>query len=205
MARMGADLRRQDFVEATVKVIAEHGVANATTRRIAAAAGCPLASLHYLFHTKEDLFYAVFETLFNLPQQALEHGPIGTTEAEAAAGLLRNLVHWFIAHPDSAAAQYDLFIWANRNAPEMAASIYAEALVSTQQAIERSVGYSVDQELLGVVSRLMVQLLDGLIIAWSAHRDDDRLRDETETACEALGMLVSSRLPRKKAARRTAS
>ncbi|WP_458239263.1 TetR family transcriptional regulator, partial [Pseudomonas sp. P5_A2_2] len=71
MARVGAELRRQDFVEATVKVIAEHGVANATTRRIAAAAGCPLASLHYVFHTKDDLLYAVYESLFNLPHQAL--------------------------------------------------------------------------------------------------------------------------------------
>lgn len=50
MARIGADLRRQDFIEATLKVIAEHGVPNATTRRIAAAANSPLASLHYVFH-----------------------------------------------------------------------------------------------------------------------------------------------------------
>lgn len=205
MARMGADLRRQDFVEATVKVIAEHGVANATTRRIAAAAGCPLASLHYLFHTKEDLFYAVFEVLFGLPQQALEHAPIGTTEVEAAAGLLRNLVHWFIAHPDSAAAQYDLFNWANRNAPEMAAKIYSEALEATEKAISRSDGGAVDKADLGAVCKLLVQLLDGLVIAWTAHRSDDRLREETETACEALTLFVSSKLTRKKTVRRAAN
>ena len=77
MARVGAELRRQDFVEATVKVIAEHGVANATTRRIAAAADCPLATLHYVFRTKDELFYAVYESLFNLPHQALEHVAAG--------------------------------------------------------------------------------------------------------------------------------
>src|SRR5690349_13291355 len=59
MARIGAEERRQDFIEATIKVIAEHGVANATTRRIAAAADSPLASLHYVFHTKDELFCAV--------------------------------------------------------------------------------------------------------------------------------------------------
>ncbi|MBO2006846.1 TetR family transcriptional regulator [Serratia marcescens] len=37
-------------------MITEHGVANATTRRIAEAAGSPLASLHYVFHTKDELF-----------------------------------------------------------------------------------------------------------------------------------------------------
>ena len=50
MARISARERRQDFIEATIKVITEHGVANATTRRIAEAAGSPLASLHYVFH-----------------------------------------------------------------------------------------------------------------------------------------------------------
>ena len=85
MARMGAELRRQDFVKATVRVIAEHGVANATTRRIAAAAGCPLASLHYVFKTKDELFYAVYESLFSLPQQSLERVSTGTTSAETAA------------------------------------------------------------------------------------------------------------------------
>ncbi|SDI45835.1 MULTISPECIES: TetR/AcrR family transcriptional regulator [Pseudomonas] len=194
MARVGAELRRQDFVEATIKVIAEHGVANATTRRIATAAGCPLASLHYLFHTKEDLFYAVFETLFTLPQQALENVPAGTTVVETSTGLLRHLIHWFITHPNAAVAQYDLFNWANRNAPEMAAKIYAEAIEAAKQAIERSVGVQLDEASLGVISRLLVQLVDGLVIAWSAHRDDARLRIETETACEALAMLVTSQL-----------
>ncbi|MFX1686795.1 TetR family transcriptional regulator [Paraburkholderia sp. A2RI-6] len=51
MTRVRAALRRQDFVDAAVDVIATHGVAGATTRRIAQAAGCPLASLHYVFHT----------------------------------------------------------------------------------------------------------------------------------------------------------
>src|SRR5262245_43269345 len=105
MARVGAELRRQDFVEATVKVIAEHGVANATTRRIAAAADCPLASLHYVFHTKDDLFYAVYESLFNLPHQALMHVPVGATAAETAAEMLRQSVAWFTTHPDLARAQ----------------------------------------------------------------------------------------------------
>ncbi|WP_366887893.1 TetR family transcriptional regulator, partial [Streptomyces sp. NPDC005476] len=55
MQRVRAEVRRQDLVAATVAVIAEHGVKGATTRRIAEAAGCPLASLHYVFHSKDEL------------------------------------------------------------------------------------------------------------------------------------------------------
>lgn len=192
MARMGAELRRQDFVEATVKVIAEHGVANATTRRIAAAAGCPLASLHYVFHTKNDLFYAVYESLFNLPHQALEHVPVGTTAAETAAEVLRQLITWFIDHPDAAKAQIELFFWAMRNDPEMASKIYSVAIEATEQALERAMGAELEEAFLKAVSRLLIHLVDGLTIAWSAHGDLQRLRAETETACIALALLVAS-------------
>lgn len=192
MARMGAELRRQDFVEATVKVIAEHGVANATTRRIAAAAGCPLASLHYVFHTKDDLFYAVYESLFNLPHQALEEVPAGTTAAETTAGVLRQLIAWIIRHPDAARAQNELFFWAMRNDPEMANKIYSVALEATEQALERATGLHRESAVLKAASRLLIQLVDGLIIAWSAHGDLARLQAETETACKALALLVAN-------------
>lgn len=193
MARVGAELRRQDFVEATVKVIAEHGVANATTRRIAAAAGCPLASLHYVFHTKDDLLYAVYESLFNLPHQALTNVPAGTTAAETTAEMLRQLVTWFCTHPDIAKAQTELFFWAMRNNPEMASRIYAVAIEATEQAMEKAIGAQFDKTFLKTTSRLLVHLVDGLIIAWSAHGDLARLEAETETACEAVALLVASR------------
>ncbi|WP_178126856.1 TetR/AcrR family transcriptional regulator [Pseudomonas sp. Q1] len=192
MARMGAELRRQDFVEATIKVIAEHGVANATTRRIAAAADCPLASLHYVFHTKNDLFYAVYESLFSLPPQALEHVPAGTTAGETAAEVLRQLITWFIDHPDAAKAQTELFFWAMRNDPEMASKIYSVAIEATEQALERAIGAELGKPFLKATSRLLIQLVDGLTIAWSAHGDLSRLRAETETACTALLLLVAS-------------
>ena len=192
MARMGAELRRQDFVEATIRVIAEHGVANATTRRIAAQAGCPLASLHYVFHTKNDLFYAVYESLFSLPPQALVQVPAGATAAATAAEVLRQLITWFIDHPDAARAQTELFFWAMRNDPQMASKIYSVAIEATEQALQRAMGTELSEAFLKASSRLLIQLVDGLTIAWSAHGDLDRLRAETETACTALALLVAS-------------
>lgn len=192
MARIGAELRRQDFVEATVKVIAEHGVANATTRRIAAAADCPLASLHYVFHTKDDLFYAVYETLFNLPQQVLASLPASPTAAETVAEMLRELISWFTKHPDLARAQSELFFWTMRNNPVMANKIYALAIETTEQAMKRTVGDQLDETNLKAVSRLLIQLTDGLLIGWAAHGDLERLEVETETACRALTLLMDN-------------
>ncbi|WP_371234509.1 TetR/AcrR family transcriptional regulator [Pseudomonas sp. QE6] len=192
MARVGAELRRQDFVEATIKVIAEHGVADATTRRIAAAADSPLASLHYVFHTKDDLFYAVYESLFSQLQQAMEHVPAGPTPAESAAEMLRQLITWLASHPDLARAQSELFFWTLRNNPELARKIYTMAMEATEQAMERAVGPQFDKTRLNTVSRLLVQLADGLLLAWPAHGDLEQLKVETETACLALKLLVEN-------------
>lgn len=192
MARVGAELRRQDFVKATVKVIAEHGVANATTRRIAAAADCPLASLHYVFRTKDDLFYAVYESLFSLPQQSLERVPTGMTPAETAAEMLRQLVGWLTSHSDLARAQSELFFWAMRNNPELASRIYSVSIETTEQAMERAVGAQLDKAAVKATSRLLVLLFDGLLVGWSAHGDLERLAAETDTACQALALLVAS-------------
>lgn len=192
MARMGAELRRQDFIEATVKVIAEHGVANATTRRIAAEANSPLASLHYVFHTKDELFYAVYESLINMPQQSLQDAPKGATAAESVGEMLRQLVKWFTAHPDLATTQFELFFWNLRNNPAMATKIYTVSVEATRQAIEKVTGAGLDQARLTTISRLLINLFDGLLLAWSAHGDRERLEAETETACQAVKLLVAS-------------
>lgn len=191
MARIGADLRRQDFIEATVKVIAEQGVANATTRRIAAAAGSPLTSLHYVFHTKEDLFYAVFESFIDWPKQSLAHLPPGISAAETAAELFRRLIADLTTRPHWAKAQTELFLWATRSQPEMANKVYRVAIDATSQAFEDTLGPQIDKGTLDAISRLIIQLVDGLLMAWTAHGDLDRLKAEAETACEALALLVA--------------
>ncbi|MGA4634595.1 TetR/AcrR family transcriptional regulator [Pseudomonas solani] len=192
MARIGAEERRQDFIEATIKVIAEHGIANATTRRIAAAADSPLASLHYVFHTKEDLFYAVYESLINLPQQYLQQAPTGSTPAESVGEMLRQLVNWFVAHPERAITQFELFFWNLRNNPEMAEKIYTVSTEATRQAIQKATGNALDQAALTSVSQLLLNLFDGLLLAWIAHGNPERLEAETETACQAVKLLVAS-------------
>ncbi|EMN3324627.1 MULTISPECIES: TetR/AcrR family transcriptional regulator [Pseudomonas] len=191
MARIGAEERRQDFIEATIRVIAEHGIANATTRRIAAAADSPLASLHYVFHTKEDLFYAVYESLINMPQQSLQ-APANALPAESVGEMLRQLVKWFIAHPERAITQFELFFWNLRNDPEMAAKIYTVSIEATQQAIQKATGDALDQAARTTVSRLLINLFDGLLLSWTAHGNLERLEAETETACQAVKLLVAS-------------
>lgn len=80
---------RRRIIEAADGLIREHGLAGATTREIARAAGCAEGSIYVHFEDKTDLVIAViterephFATLLELPAQAGEE----TVEA--------NLVPW---------------------------------------------------------------------------------------------------------------
>ncbi|MCY1549722.1 hypothetical protein D9M68_859080 [compost metagenome] len=106
--------------------------------------------------------------------------------------MLRQLVKWFTAHPDLATTQSDLLFWNLRNNPEMANKIYAMAGEATELAIGRITGSQLDQATLTTISRLLINLFDGLLLAWSGHGDLERLEAETETACQAVKLLVAS-------------
>lgn len=72
MARVPAEARRLQFVEAAARVIAQDGLASATTRRIASEADAPLAALHYCFRSKDELLEEVYNFLSRDYAKALE-------------------------------------------------------------------------------------------------------------------------------------
>jgi len=53
------------ILEAAEAVFATKGFEGASTREIAARAGVNISSLHYHWETKETLYYAVFENIYN--------------------------------------------------------------------------------------------------------------------------------------------
>ncbi|PYE19157.1 TetR family transcriptional regulator [Williamsia limnetica] len=55
MARISVERRRDLLVQAAFRVIADHGVEAATTRRISAEAEMSLASFHYAFASRDEL------------------------------------------------------------------------------------------------------------------------------------------------------
>lgn len=62
-ARRSDPDRRQRIVDAALDVIAEHGVAGTTHRRVAAAADVPLGSMTYYFTGLDDLLHQAFDQL----------------------------------------------------------------------------------------------------------------------------------------------
>ena len=69
MAHVPATVRRAQIITAATAVIAREGVADATTRRIAGEAKLSLATLHYVFATKDDILAAVLESFIDRTRQ----------------------------------------------------------------------------------------------------------------------------------------
>jgi AcrR family transcriptional regulator len=191
MGRVSADQRRQDFIEAAVRVIAEQGMKGATTRRIAEAADAPLATLHYCFHTKEQLFFAVFEYM-STSMVDLQIGDVSAESglAATAAHIMRSTTEWSLANPNYNPVQYDLILWAARQSG-LGERVYELFLDSFAQALAASVGPDEDPAIVRPLARLITSILDGLALQWVADRDDARWRADVELGCNMIAAYVA--------------
>lgn len=77
--RQAAEVRRQKLMEATVRCLVTHGVADTTVRRIAEEADLSLGMIRHHFQSKDSLLAATYQYLSQLLHQQAE-------KAIAAAG-----------------------------------------------------------------------------------------------------------------------
>ena len=199
MARVPADQRRQDFLEAAVRIIAVHGVSGATTRKIAEEANAPLATLHYCFHTKEQLFFAVFQYL---SEQVVTGGdesgePVGL--AAASRNWIVSTADWTIAHDDFARAEYDLYFWAMRQEGDdahLAAEVYGLFYGRLEKELRAALRPEDDESLVDPLSRILIGIIDGMIMQWHGHHDRKRFDQDLGVAVQMVETLVASRSKR---------
>jgi len=116
MAYISNAERREQFIQAATRVIREHGIGAATTRRIAEAAEAPLGSLHYCFRGKDELYESVMRTLGWEGMARIRS--VVTSDmgvANAVAAMLRALASWTLESYDNHLIEYEVFIWAIRS------------------------------------------------------------------------------------------
>ncbi len=186
VAHVRTEVRRQQFIDAAVAVVARVGVDGATTRRIAEEAGAPLATLHYCFQTKENLLWAVFEQLADLVRVDIEKAAVPDRSVGLAARhLLSETVRWGIDHPEHNRAQIEIWLWAERNDPEFAARLYDKFIESCKDFL-RKAETPLPEDELETVMRVIVALVDGLGMQLATYSDEKMILRETETAAAML-------------------
>ncbi|WP_258066811.1 TetR/AcrR family transcriptional regulator [Arthrobacter sp. GMC3] len=84
--------RRERLIDVTLDVIAEHGVAGTTHRKVAQAAGVPLGSMTYHFNGLDDLLGAAFTKLANTTADGFEVALAGASDKQQACDAVVGLI-----------------------------------------------------------------------------------------------------------------
>jgi TetR/AcrR family transcriptional regulator, regulator of biofilm formation and stress response len=108
--------RRDRIIEAAVGVIADHGVAHTTHRRIAAAADVPLGSLTYHFAGLDDLLAQAFRRQAERMSRSYEAAFDGVSTRGQLIDAVTDLIHGGAdADPRDWAVAYELYLAALRD------------------------------------------------------------------------------------------
>ncbi len=166
------DRRREDLIEATLTVLAERGLAGATTRAITERAGLALGAFHSAFTSKDELLAAVMERMADSLDGFLIH-PVEPTSSGSAvddpaatlADLLRRLWLAFGAAPGEQLAHLELLLHARRE-PGMVhlANGRQERLVAAITREVRLTPGALDEAAVEELARTAVDHLDGLLV-----------------------------------------
>jgi len=203
--RKNDDGRREDLIAAATKVIAQDGVAAATTRRIAAEAGVPLGTVHYWFAAKDDLLAAVLEAALGdlesaaisvqiLAVQPDDSGNPGLLEACRAA--------WRVVEADEPGRQlslYEMTTVALRTPgmEELAAKQYGSYRAVAAHAAQRWYD-RFGAELPGgldALSRLIACVFDGATLAWLADPEGAEQDSVFVLLCHLLDLYAAGSKP----------
>lgn len=177
MARMSADDRRAQLVDAAITVMARDGVAKATTRAIVGAADMPLGVFHYCFRSKQELLEQVIETIHRGSMGRVQ-GMTGTqtTVEETIRGSMQAYWDHVIANPSMHMLTYELTQYALRQPgfEGVARKQYETYVGSLEEYLDSGAeGLGVTYRLpTPVVARYLFTILDGLTLNWLILGDD---------------------------------
>jgi AcrR family transcriptional regulator len=191
VARVSATDRRRQLVEAAFRVIGAEGFAAATTRRICAEAGAPVAAFHYCFASKEELLAELTEATV-----------AALVDAQAGGVLVRDSVHaslratlreyWATVEADpnrevvlTGLTQYALHEPSLAGVAARQYEAYHRTARLTLESLAEGCGVSWTRPV-AELARMLVVVTDGVVIAWLVDRDGDAARAALDAFADAL-------------------
>lgn len=106
--------RRDLLIDSALDVIAEHGVAGTTHRRVAAAADVPLGSTTYYFADLHDLLGAAFARFADRISERFEARLLTARSAEEALDQITEFLLQDFVDPQDLALSYEFYAYAIR-------------------------------------------------------------------------------------------
>jgi AcrR family transcriptional regulator len=196
VARIAAAERRKALLDAALRVIAERGVAAATTRAIVAEAGMSLASFHYAFRSRNEMMRELISLVVHNESEAV----LGALRpgSDIRTSLRDGLQGYFElaqSSPGHEQVMFELFQFALRTEglEDLATEQYGMYHrtvrdILTAGAAAAGVRWTVPVE---DVARMAVTVTDGVTLAWLADRDDGATARVLDIAADALAALTA--------------
>ncbi len=216
MRRLKLEDRRQLLIEATIEVIAERGLAAASSRAITSRAEMPLGALHYAFDSVDDLMDHVVASVTDTERLeaeaswmltapassgAADAGPSMRAEAVNAldAGdLIESALVAYIdllrADPRREQAMLEVSVTAAHRAKGRDLVVrqyraYHQAARAMLDALAESCEATWSQPVEDI-ARLVVVMTDGLTTTWLATRNTAAARTSASTLSRMLASLL---------------
>ncbi|GAB6846053.1 TetR family transcriptional regulator [Methylorubrum rhodinum] len=169
--------RRARILRAALDVVAEHGVAGATHRRIAAAADVPLGSMTYHFEGLEPLLTEAFTLLADtVAARFTERLAAASTHEDACEAVVDLVVDESWASPRTMLLSYELYAFAARR-PAL-----QEVMRAWMDKSRTALGRHFPPE--------TAKALDAMIEGLSIHRSVDRAPADREAVRVIVERLV---------------
>ena len=198
MAYVRAPERQAQLVVAARAVLCRDGVAGTTLRAVAAEAGVPLGTLHYVFPTKEQLITAVLEGIRDEVSGVFQSSEVDAGMEHAIRHGVEN--YWeklVVSQPDLALMRHEVFVHALRtpgleHLARRQIEGYARIVAEWCQEAASNAGETcaVPFETLG---RALVGNVVGVVLFELGDRDRDRSRRDLQAAAEMVIRLAEVR------------
>lgn len=209
MAYIKAAEREEQIIEAAVQVLSTVGVPGTTLRAVAAEAGIPLGTLHYVFPTKDQMLRAVISRVIDDVLRAVRAGLELDQGVEHAIrhGINRFWTTLVEGNVGLQIMQYELAMYSVRS--EDAGSLaqlqyerYTSLVAEFCEQAAKAAGErcAVDFDTLG---RLALALVDGLIVQFITSSDSDRANRDLGRAVDMVVAFADPRPVTRRRATRT--
>ncbi|WP_431903205.1 TetR/AcrR family transcriptional regulator [Amycolatopsis thermoflava] len=196
MPYLEAAVRRQQFIAAARTALATHGVTRTSLRVVAAEAGVPLATMQYVFPSKQKLLRAVIENVVDEIAHVLADS---AATDQGLANAIRQGLDTFWGRlvrngRELQLLQYELTMYALRTPGhedlarlqyERYAAVVADWCRHAAEQAGETTAVSFDH-----LARMIVAGVDGLILQYVCDPDEARAREGLATLAEMAQALA---------------
>jgi AcrR family transcriptional regulator len=180
ISRPNSDGKRDVIIDAALKVMVSEGLYKATTRKIAEAAGVNIATLHYHFNDKEEIFFLAMERLVSSYRHVLaSRFTVPQTVYQRIPELINFICQEVRKNPEEQLALQEMTLYLLRHpeaeflAREKDREFLSLYVVTLQSSIDAK-HYS-EQQIIVLANQIYTGLI-GALNQWLATKDDIQLQ-----------------------------